>query len=103
MLGRQLYEVLCSIFVDELFKLWLECNMYEFDNNKDKILEILQSELKFVLVDKDKLKMCMFKDIIINLLNMKLDCKYDCVDEYIKLNCIVDMYNCCNLVFKKEI
>lgn len=101
-LGRQLYEVLRSIFVDEPFKLWLERNTHEFDNNKDKILETLQSELKPALADKDKLKTCTFKDIITNLLNTKLDCRYDCADEYIKPNCIVDTYNCCNLVFKKE-
>lgn len=101
-LGRQLYEVLRSIFVDEPFKLWLERNTHEFDNNKDKILETLQSELKVALADKDKLKTCTFKDIITNSLNTKLDGKYDCADEYIKPNCIVDTYNCCNLVFKKE-
>ncbi|ABL76009.1 Mv-ORF57 peptide [Maruca vitrata nucleopolyhedrovirus] len=98
-LGRQLYELLRGIFVDEPFKLWLERNTHEFDNNKDEILKTLQNELKVALGD---IKTCTFKDIVTNLLNTQLYCKHDCVDEYIKPNCIVDTYNCCNLIYKKE-
>ncbi|AGA16225.1 hypothetical protein [Thysanoplusia orichalcea nucleopolyhedrovirus] len=101
-LGRQLYEVLRSIFVDEPFKLWLERNAHDFDENKDKILDNLQSELRAALNDKSRLKTCTFKNIVTDLLNTQLNCQHDCVDEYIKPNCIVDTYNCCNLIFKKQ-
>ncbi|USC25922.1 hypothetical protein [Palpita vitrealis nucleopolyhedrovirus] len=103
-LGRQLYELLRGIFVDEPFKLWLENNAHNFDTNKGEILDSLQKELKLALANKDVLKTCTFKNIVLDMLNSKFACNYDCVEnyDYIKPNCIVDTYNCCNLVFKKQ-
>nr|AFS51958.1 DekiORF80 [Dendrolimus kikuchii nucleopolyhedrovirus] len=116
-LGRQLYEILRSIFVDEPFKLWVERNSHRFCSDDEvfkKDLETrLEIQLKELLSNKNVLKTSTFKAAITDMLNAQLH--HDTLkaaatatangDEvrYIKPDCIVDTYNCCDLVFSDTV
>ncbi|AJD09238.1 hypothetical protein [Condylorrhiza vestigialis mutiple nucleopolyhedrovirus] len=102
-LGRQLYEIMRSLFVDEPFKLWLETNAAQLAADKtfrDNIYKILKEQLQAATA---KTQSNTFKNVIINVLNNELSndtVKYDASCGYVKPNCIVSTFNCCTLNFK---
>ncbi|ALR71623.1 hypothetical protein AGNV_089 [Anticarsia gemmatalis multiple nucleopolyhedrovirus] len=102
-LGRQLYEIMRGLFVDEPFKLWLEANAAQLATDKafrDNIYKILEEQLQATVTITQSNT---FKNAIINVLNNELSddaVKYDTSCGYVKPNCIVSTFNCCTLSFK---
>lgn len=100
-LGRQLYEILRSLFVDEPFKLWLEVNASQLaadDTFRANTYKIIQDQLQNANVKTNT-----FKNAVINVLNNELSTDinfYETNDNYIKPNCIVQTFNCCQLTFE---
>ncbi|BBU37560.1 hypothetical protein [Choristoneura diversana nucleopolyhedrovirus] len=100
-LGRQLYEILRGLFVDEPFKLWLEANAArlaadaEFKRSTHKVL---QDQLQTVSGKTDT-----FKSEVLEVFNNELMDNvnlYDANAGYIKPNCIVLTFTCCDLTFE---
>lgn len=111
-MGRELYEILRSIFIDEPFKLWLENHADQFESkHKNEIVKKLEESLKKMLSNKTQLKSKTIKCIVTDMLNKELheillnkelnDDENDVKNCYIKPTCIVETYNCCNLTFNK--
>jgi hypothetical protein len=101
-LGRQLYELLRGIFIDEPFKRWLKNNEKRFnDSFHKKIISTIQLSLKNILLDKHLLKKQPFKQIVLESLNKEFhsDILIN-LQEYVRPECIVTTYNCCKLNFK---
>ncbi|AUR45105.1 hypothetical protein Spob074 [Spilosoma obliqua nucleopolyhedrosis virus] len=100
-LARQLYEILRGLFVDEPFKLWLETNAAQLvadSEFKKNTYKILHDQLQAA-----NLKSGTFKNIVLNVLNNELSGDSNCFDTsngYIKPNCIVLTFNCCDLTFE---
>nr|UIX56205.1 HycuOrf-77 hypothetical protein [Hyphantria cunea nucleopolyhedrovirus]UIX56350.1 HycuOrf-77 hypothetical protein [Hyphantria cunea nucleopolyhedrovirus] len=100
-LARQLYEILRGLFVDEPFKLWLEANAAQLIADSDfkkGTYKILHDQLQAA-----NLKSGTFKNVVINVLNNELSGdlnRFDTNNGYIKPNCIVLTFNCCNLTFE---
>ncbi|AGR57114.1 hypothetical protein [Choristoneura rosaceana nucleopolyhedrovirus] len=100
-LGRQLYEILRGLFVDEPFKLWLEANAARLAADaelKKSTHKILQDQLQTVSAKTNT-----FKNEVLNVLNNELICSanlYDVNAGYIKPNCIVLTFTCCDLTFE---
>jgi Protein of unknown function (DUF2704) len=100
-LGRQLYELLRGIFIDEPFMRWLKLQEYKYDENFNRqISTATESSLKNILSDKETLKLKTFKTLVVDSLNKEFSCENDEVENYIKPECLVLTYNCCNLHFK---
>ncbi|AAK85630.1 hypothetical protein [Epiphyas postvittana nucleopolyhedrovirus] len=100
-LGRQLYELLRGVFVDEPFKLWLEDNAQQLANDEQfrvEIYKVLESQLQAIV----KTNNITLKNAVLDVFNSKLNgeiAHYDTSHGYIKPNCIVLTFNCCNLTF----
>ncbi|UZE89753.1 hypothetical protein [Parapoynx stagnalis nucleopolyhedrovirus] len=102
-LGRQLYELLRSIFIDEPFMRWLKLKEEKYDENFNRdISTTIETSLKDVLSNKDVLKLKPFKKLVLDSLNKEFHCENDATENYIKPECLVLTYNCCNLHFKNQ-
>ncbi|AKR14166.1 hypothetical protein [Dasychira pudibunda nucleopolyhedrovirus] len=100
-LARQLYEILRGQFVDEPFKLWLETNASRLAADaefKKGMHKILQDQLQTLTAKTNT-----FKNAVLNVLNNELSTDanlYDTSAGYIKPNCIVTTFTCCDLTFE---
>lgn len=100
-LARQLYEILRELFVDEPFKLWLEANAARLAADadfKERTHEALRAQLRAASV-----KTGTFKNAVLNVLNNELSDdsnRYDASAGFIKPNCIVLTFTCCELKFE---
>lgn len=100
-LARQLYEILRELFVDEPFKLWLEANAAQLAADvtfKESIHKILKEQLEIVNTETNT-----FKNMVLNVFNNELSEDtnlYDVSAGYIKPNCIVTTFTCCDLTFE---
>ena len=102
-LGRQLYEILRELFVDEPFKLWLEANAARLSTDdafRDRMHKIVEGQLEAAAKTTASNT---FKNAVLNVFNNELSgdsVAYDVSAGYIKPNCIVLTFTCCNLTFE---
>ncbi|AGR56968.1 hypothetical protein [Choristoneura occidentalis alphabaculovirus] len=100
-LGRQLYEILRGLFVDEPFKLWLEANAERLAADaefKKSTHKGLQDHLQMVSAKSNT-----FKNEVLNVFNSELIDNanlHEVNADYIKPNCIVLTFTCCDLTFE---
>ncbi|AKN80983.1 hypothetical protein [Lonomia obliqua multiple nucleopolyhedrovirus] len=111
-LGRQLYELLRSIYIDEPFKLWIKLNTDNLNGDEQFKIDVfkqLEENLVRLMSDKTE-KKPPIQNVIKTFLNTQLSIKQNDHDDdsdhfqrddngYIKSECIVETYNCCNLIF----
>ncbi|ABF50315.1 unknown [Antheraea pernyi nucleopolyhedrovirus] len=102
-LGRQLYEILRELFVDEPFKLWLEANAAKLsadDAFRGRVHKIVEEQLEATAKTTANNTL---KNVVLNVLNNELSgdsAAYDVSAGYIKPNCIVLTFTCCDLTFE---
>jgi hypothetical protein len=102
-LGRQLYEIMRGLFVDEPFKLWLEANATQLaadETFRNSIYKILGEQLQAAA---GKTQSNTFKNVVMKVLNSEFTVNatwYDANCGYVKPNCIVSTFTCCTLNFE---